>query len=112
MDVNLQCLEADLQDDRRPMFDVLKATLQYPATPEAKGAKLAEDIRFVCGPRDAGYDVGAALMDLWCLVIDMASCAPPDHPWQLSLAQAVDALRRREDSVIENDEVGDTGGAR
>ena len=105
MDADLQCLEAGLSDHERPLFNILKATLSYPATPEAQGAKLAEDIRFVCAARDDGCDVGAILMQLWHQVIDIASCVPPNHPWQISLALAVVTLQGREDSVVENDEV-------
>ena len=101
MDVDLQCFEAGLHDYERPSFDVLKATLQYPAPPDAKAAKLADDIRFICRSHDDGRVVGPDLMDVWFTVIDVASCVPPDHPWQISLARAVDTLRGLGDTVVE-----------
>lgn len=105
MDVNLQFVESDLADYERPMYKVLKATLEYPADPEAKALKLADDIRFVTGWKDDVDDASCVLWQLWSLVLNIAKCIPPDHPWQQSLILALDTLQRRDDSVIEHDEV-------
>lgn len=49
MHVNMDFVEADPLDYEQPMYKVLKATLEYPADPEAKASKLADDIRFIAG---------------------------------------------------------------
>ena len=101
MDVNLQFVEADLLDHERPIYNVLKATLEYPADPGAKASKLADDIRFISGWRNEANHADCVLWQLWRLVLNIASCIPADHPWQHSLIQALDTLQKRDDSVIE-----------
>lgn len=108
MDVDLQSIEKiDLRYSERAIFNVLKATLQYPATPQAKCSKLADDIEFCCGSREEGVNVNEILWELWSLVIDIASCVPPGHSWQDILLQSVDILRRRDGAIPQYNEVRD-----
>ncbi|KAB2569556.1 hypothetical protein DBV05_g11770 [Lasiodiplodia theobromae] len=68
MEIDLQPLEEiDFTNSERAIFNVLKATLQYPANPQTKGLKLADDIDFFCksaegegavNPTYTGEDVG------------------------------------------------------
>lgn len=105
MDVDLQFVEADLEDHERPMYNVLRATLEFPADPEAKASKLADDIRFMSGWKNESSHADCVLWQLWRLILNIAKCIPVGHPWQHSLIQALDILQRRDDSVIEHDEV-------
>ncbi len=77
------------------IFNVLKATLQYPAKAQAKGIKLADDIDFFSKSTEGG----TGLWEIWDVVLEIACCIPPGHPWQDSLLQALDNLRRREGRV-------------
>ncbi|KAL8904591.1 MAG: hypothetical protein Q9171_006996 [Xanthocarpia ochracea] len=100
MDIDLQSVEEiNLTHSERAIFNVLQATLQYPASPQAKCAKLADDIEFCCGSREGGIDVGEILWEVWSLVIDIACCIPPGHSWQDSLVQSLDNLRRRDGAI-------------
>ncbi|KXJ90547.1 hypothetical protein Micbo1qcDRAFT_234486 [Microdochium bolleyi] len=70
---------------------MLKATLAFPVSDaQVKGVKLAADIRF-CNEEPIA---DTAL--LWFLVLDVASCIPPDHPAQASLVNAIHHLRTSE----------------
>lgn len=85
----------------RAILNVLKATLQYPATPRLKAEKLADDISFFCQEEDTGI----ILWSVWFVVIEIAGCIPPDHPWQQCLLQALDILRHRNDTTINKEDV-------
>jgi len=78
--------------DDRAIFDVLKATLQYPANAQAKGVKLADDIIFLSESKEGG---GPGLWWVWMVVLDIARCIPPGHSWQDSLLQCLDNLCQR-----------------
>ena len=84
------------------MFNVLKATIQFPATPQAKAAKLADDMKFFynCTENpDGGVDV------MWMAVFYLAHCIPSDHEWQDSLLQSIHILQLRGGNVSDEDEV-------
>ncbi len=66
----------------RAIFNVLKSTLQYPAEPQTKALKLADDIKFF---HESAHETSDADWVTWCVVLDIACCIPPDHPWQDSL---------------------------
>lgn len=108
MDVSLQSVEdVNFADSERAIFNVLKATLQYPANPQAKCAKLADDINFFCISREKDVDVGEILWEVWSVVIDIVYCIPSGHLWQDSLVQSLDSLRQRDGAILEYDEVRD-----
>jgi hypothetical protein len=49
MYVELWMVTDDLRSDfERAIYNVLQATLKYPANPQAKSAKVADDIIFLC----------------------------------------------------------------
>ncbi|RDL35973.1 uncharacterized protein BP5553_06585 [Venustampulla echinocandica] len=47
MEISLRSIDfSHFTDSERAIFNVLRVTLQYPANPQVKGAKLADDISF------------------------------------------------------------------
>lgn len=86
----------------RAIFNVLKATLQYPAEPQTKALKLADDIKFF---HESAHETSDADWVTWCVVLDIACCIPPDRPWQDSLVQSLDTLRQRYGSGPTDDRV-------
>ncbi|KAI0161950.1 hypothetical protein GGR52DRAFT_561806 [Hypoxylon sp. FL1284] len=99
MDANLQYVEdLDLTESERPMFNVLKATLQYPAKAEAKSTKLAHDFNFFYETSEEGIE---SLWEIWFLILDIATCVPPGHEWQDSLLKSLDMVRRQEQPIHE-----------
>ncbi|KUI54572.1 hypothetical protein VP1G_01874 [Cytospora mali] len=99
MEVDLQPVEAlDLWGSERPILNVLKATLQYPANPLTKGAKLAEDIKFFCKAVEDDPD-NDIFWEIWPVVLEIASCIPPGHSWQDSLIQSLDNLCHQDGAI-------------
>lgn len=97
MDVNLQSLEnIDFSHSERAIFNILKATLQYPANPQAKGAKLANDITFFFKSPEEDDCIENILWEVWAVIIDIACCIPSGHLWQESLVQSLNSLRQRD----------------
>lgn len=108
MDIDLQFVEArNLESYERAVLNVLKATLQYPADPQRKAEKLASDIVFFCQAEKGADEVDALLWSIWSIIIDVACCIPPGHPWQDSLIACLDILRRQDGAVPNTEEVGD-----
>ena len=106
MDINLQSIEAiNRVDPERAIFNIFKATLQYPASPQAKYAKIADDIKFCCTSQVGG--VSEVLWEIWTVILDIASCIPSGHPWQDSLVQSLERLRRMDEAVPQYHEVRD-----
>ena len=106
MDISFQSVNViEYQDSERAIFNVLKATLQFPASQQAKSAKLTEDFIFICRSQEESPSIDAILWEVWAVVIDIAQCIPPDHPWQNSLVQSLESLRERDDTVLENGRV-------
>lgn len=98
--------DLDHDEFERPMYNLLRATLQYPADTELVAAKLAEDIKFICQAEDQKDGVKGSIFFIWTIVIDIARCVPPDHPWQDCLVRAIDNLRQREGAVPGMGELG------
>ena len=106
MDFSLRSAKViEYQDSERAIFNVLKATLQFPAKQQAKSAKLAEDFIFFCRSQEGSPSIDEILWEVWAVVIDIAQCIPPEHPWQSSLVQSLESLRERDDTILENGEV-------
>lgn len=106
MEINLQPVkEIDFTNSERGIFNVLKATLQYTANPQIKGLKLADDINFFCKSVEGEGAVSAILWDVWGVIVEIVSRIPPGHPWQVSLVQSLDTLRRRDGSASAHNEV-------
>lgn len=106
--VSLQYVEdRHAQDHDRPIFQMLKATLQYPTSPSMKGFKLANDIVFFStsnekvGPPGGGSNK-EIFWDIWRVIIDIARCIPEGHPWQDALLGALNRLRQREGSIMQH----------
>lgn len=100
MDVDLQSLEKiQFSSRERAIFNILKATLEYPANSQAKSELLVEDIIFFCEPVEDGVEPVNILWELWAVIIDIASCIPPGHSWQESLVQSLNSLRQRNSTV-------------
>ena len=108
MDIDLQSVEDDnLPDSEQAIFNVLKATLRYPANLQVKSARLADDIIFFRTSQEKGIDETKVLWDVWSVVVDVAACIPPGHPWQGCLIQSLISLRQRTGHAQEYDEVRD-----
>ncbi|KAK0647223.1 hypothetical protein DIS24_g7919 [Lasiodiplodia hormozganensis] len=91
MEIDLQPVEEiDFTNSERAIFNVLKATLQYPANPQVKGLKLADDIDFFCKSAEGEGAVSAILWDVWGVMVEIVYRIPPGHPWQVSLVQSLD----------------------
>ncbi|KAI0831594.1 hypothetical protein F5Y06DRAFT_281381 [Hypoxylon sp. FL0890] len=100
MAIDLRSVEyPELPEIDRSMLKVLKATFEYPANPQVKGARLANDICFFCESAEGETGGGPLLYKTWFLVLDIASYIPPEHPWQTSLIRAIDDLRRRDGPI-------------
>lgn len=84
----------------RSLFNVLKATLEYPASRCAKARKLVIDMLYFCVASD---DDPANFFDIWHVFFDIISYIPPDHEWQLCLGDALDILRQDLDRYIGSD---------
>ncbi|TGJ84680.1 hypothetical protein E0Z10_g4079 [Xylaria hypoxylon] len=105
MEPSLQSVgDIDLTPSERAIFNVLSATLQYPAKPQAKGVKLADDIYFFCNSLDEGDNVSETLWEVWSVVLDIAACIPPGHLWQDSLVLALDSLHKQDVAISKHDE--------
>lgn len=104
-DVDLQSLETELKDYDRPIFDVFKASLQYPINTTLKAARLAEDITFFFTSREEGFCLAALTWRVWSLLLDLVSRIPAGHPWQDSFLQALQILMQRGDTRVVDDEV-------
>lgn len=106
MEIDLQPVEEiDFTNSERAIFNVLKATLQYPANPQIKGLKIADDIDFFCKSAEGEGAVSAILWDVWGVIVEIVSRIPPGNPWQTSLVQSLDTLRRREGSASPHNDV-------
>lgn len=91
--INLKYVEGKkLGPEARAMFNVLKATLEYPATAQQKGVKIADDIDFFARTFPKHVD----LWTVWFIVLDIAACLPPDHSWQDSLVKGLEDLGQRD----------------
>ncbi|KAI5458918.1 hypothetical protein BGZ63DRAFT_455783 [Mariannaea sp. PMI_226] len=101
MDVNLD-IAVDYPSSYKAIFNVLKATLEYPASPEAKAKKLADDITFFC---TSAKDDDPPFWEIWPMVIALASNLPTDHEWQDSLILSLSILRQRDGSVNEENKL-------
>ncbi|KAM5376400.1 hypothetical protein ACJZ2D_005454 [Fusarium nematophilum] len=101
MAVNLEIDNAS-PSSYKAIFNVLKATLEYPASSQAKARKLADDIIFFCL---SANDATPPFWDIWSVVIELASSIPLGHEWQDGLIESLNLLRQRAGSVSEKNEV-------
>jgi hypothetical protein len=102
MAISLRFIEDNLDDYDQPIFQIFKATLQYPADVQLKSTKLAEDFKFVCEAHNPAYPEHGSGNDMfysWLLLIQISQAIPPDHPWQDCLVRAIDILRQLEGTV-------------
>ncbi len=83
-------LDPDSTIDRE-ILNVFKATLEFSTDTKRKAAKLAEDISFV----NQAVEGGNCLPDIWDVILRIAWCLPPGHPWQDSLVQSMGNLCQR-----------------
>lgn len=103
MEVSLRSTEdSDFSDSEKAIFNVLKATLQYPADAQLKGIKLASDVKFFYKSTNLQSNNSEILWDVWAVILDIVYCVPPGHPWQTSLIQSLDNLRKLESSILEH----------
>uniref|UniRef100_A0A0B7KBK9 Uncharacterized protein n=1 Tax=Bionectria ochroleuca TaxID=29856 RepID=A0A0B7KBK9_BIOOC len=74
----------DLTHKEEAIFNVLKSTLQYPASTEARSQKLVDDIIFFCTSADE-----PPFWEIWPAVLALGSCIQPGHEWQATLIQSI-----------------------
>ncbi|KAI1409448.1 hypothetical protein F5Y13DRAFT_181956 [Hypoxylon sp. FL1857] len=104
MEISLDCAEeVDFTALERAIFNVLKATLQYPGNPHAKTEKLANDIIFFCESSLEAVNVSEVLWDTWSVIVEIIFCVPPDHPWQDCIIGCLSSLRNRDDAIPKHD---------
>ncbi|OTA94725.1 hypothetical protein M434DRAFT_394512 [Hypoxylon sp. CO27-5] len=102
MEIDLSSAEeTDFTPFERPIFNVLKATLQYPGNQQAKIEKLADDIIFFCKSSSHGSGI---LWHVWSVVIEIIFYIPPGHPWQDCFIQCLSSLRQRDDTISSYDQ--------
>lgn len=109
-------------------ISIIKATLQFPASPEFKGKKIADDIVFTqkargsapCRDIEAHPDmysaatrcpeglclgshealcVGSEVYWIWDIISSLTFILPRGHPWQKSLLLATYHLFKRDDLI-------------
>ncbi|CAH0030142.1 unnamed protein product [Clonostachys rhizophaga] len=93
MDVQLE-KTLDLTHKEETIFNVLKSTLQYPASTEAGSQKLVYDIIFFCTSADE-----LPFWEIWPAVLALGSCIQPGHQWQATLIQSIRIMRQLDVSV-------------
>lgn len=93
----LQSLDgATFHPSERAMLNMLKGVLEYPATVEARGAKIADDILHFYMDNIPDGEVRGMLFALWGVWLELVSYIPHGHEWHQCLALAVDAVRQDE----------------
>ena len=100
--------DIDLLDSERAIFNVLKATLEYPVDVSAKSVRLADDIDCFCKAHGESNNVDETLWQVWSVLLEIVSCIPPGHAWQDSLVFSLGHLRDREKSTRGGNEVRDS----
>lgn len=81
----------------RAVLNVLKGVLDYPATSEARAAKIADSIVFFCTTDlDADQEIGGVFLALWDVILELVTVIPPGHDWQQTLALTLNTVRQRE----------------
>ncbi|KAI0015949.1 hypothetical protein F4780DRAFT_783656 [Xylariomycetidae sp. FL0641] len=92
-----ESLEAQgIREREKPIFDVLKASLDHPAAPDTLPQRLSDDIVSICKSAREDQDPMVVLIRVWNVMFDMIGCIPPDHEWQDVWVDALKVLQRRE----------------
>ncbi|KAG9255540.1 uncharacterized protein F5Z01DRAFT_672852 [Emericellopsis atlantica] len=88
--------DATFLPSERAMLNMLKGVLEYPATMEARAAKIANDILHFYLDNTHDDEVGGMLFALWGVWLELVSCILHGHEWHQCLALAVDFVRQDE----------------
>lgn len=81
---------------QKAIFNVIRGTLQYPASIEARAQKLADSLIFFCDGANPDVDISDIFNALWGWFIPIASDLPPGHEWHQALVLALQKVRERE----------------
>jgi hypothetical protein len=92
----LQSLDGVYRRNQRAIFNMLRGVLEYPASIEARAAKIASDSLFLVNDAEPDTATGAAFLHLWDVVLSMVTQIPAGHDWQQTLVLALDTIRQRE----------------
>ncbi|CAG9989568.1 unnamed protein product [Clonostachys byssicola] len=95
MDADLE-KTLNLAHKEEAIFNVLRSTLQYPASSEARSQKLVNDIIFFCTST-----AEPPFWEIWPAVLALGSCIQPGHEWQATLIQSLRLLRQLDDSIAQ-----------
>jgi hypothetical protein len=100
MEINLES-DVELASSFKAIYNVLRATMEYPAGAQAKAKKLADDIAFFVSsaPGDPPF------WEICPIIIELASRLPPDHKWQASLVQSIHILSELDKSPLRGSNV-------
>ena len=109
MEVDLQPVEKLLwgPNVQQPIFNVLRATLQYPANPEVKSARLVDDMKFFFRGIDEWKKIGFIEDHLWRVIIEITGCIPSGHSWQDILLESLKSLRQQGGPYADHPKVRD-----
>ncbi|KAJ4328962.1 hypothetical protein N0V84_000533 [Fusarium piperis] len=94
-------------DSQKRVFSIISTNLRKSGETSTKAPALADDIRKLCAAQKSESDISDFLDALWVNLLEIASCAPPDHPWQSTLVQAVQNLQKTGGPVGQGDKTED-----
>lgn len=87
---------ATFEPSERAVLNMLKGVLEYPATVEARGAKISNDILHFYLDNTPDVEVSGMLFALWGVWLEVVSYIPHGHEWHQCLALAIDTVRQDE----------------
>ncbi|KAI1332923.1 hypothetical protein F5Y16DRAFT_130489 [Xylariaceae sp. FL0255] len=85
------------------IYNVLKASLNYPTTLETLAPRLADDIKFFCRSAISGEDAEGTICTVWNTVFIFVGCIPPNNEWQNVWVNALKSLWGRPSTLWPDD---------
>ncbi|KAI0518003.1 hypothetical protein F5B22DRAFT_87629 [Xylaria bambusicola] len=92
-----------LTESEKSIFDVFRASLQFPDAPDVLAQRLSDDIVFFCNSAEADEDPEAILGWAWDMMFEMITYIPPHHVWQDIWVDALKILKSRENLPARGD---------
>lgn len=96
---------ATYEPSERAVLNMLKGVLEYPATVEARGAKIADDILHFYLDNTDDEEVDGMLFAMWGVWLELVSYIPHGHEWHQCLAHAFDLVHLDERVIGNKDTV-------
>lgn len=91
------------------LFNLFRATLQYPIRVEDQARKLCMDIDFLIADsflvpdEEVDHEYRTPIDNIRNVILVLSCYLPPDHSWQDALVLAVETLRKREGEMVPGD---------